>query len=416
MLPFLLPLFFVDLANAYSWHFEETPKQCTNVTVQISGSDGKGPYRILIVPYGSTPFSNNTEVRVIQDKEFPSDSATSITFQLPFPANSQYVAVVSDATGFGSGGTSVVGSVGDSLDSSCYDASKSVSPQFNFSIEPENQVVQCQSMRILWFTNITSPNFIGIIPGGESFTVPGSDNLTQVASQGTGFSWTPNIRGGTTLLLVGGDSRGIGTGGSTLNTVSNGINNDGSCLSNDSPSSTPGTPAGGSYATGTSGTGSGSSGGSSNTGAIVGGVVGGLVAILAVVLLLFFLRRRSRLQRQQGEKPVDLLLEDEGDERSPRNAELPQYYEPEPFIVPDPTVASDSGRGSIDGRPISQLLSDRSGTPDGTSSAAGRKGPMRTLRPVNIIQHDDAGPSEPPPVDEEPETVELPPAYTNIRK
>ncbi len=264
-----------------------------------------------------------------------------------------------------------------------------------------------------------SPSFIGIIPGGESFTVPGSDNLTQVASQGTGFSWTPNIRGGTTLLLVGGDSGGIGTGGSVLNTVSNGINNDGSCLSDDSPSSTPGTPAGGSYATSTSGsgTGSGSSGGSSNTGAIVGGVVGGVVAILAVVLLLFFLRRRSRLHRQQGEKPVDLLHDDEGDERSPRDAELPQYYEPEPFIVPDPTVASDSGRGSSDGRPISQLLSDRSGTPDGMSSAAGRKGPMRTLRPVNIIQHDDAGPSGPPPADEEePETVELPPAYTNIRK
>lgn len=32
------------------------------------------------------------------------------------------------------------------------------------------------------------------------------------------------------------------------------------------------------------------------------------------------------------------------------------------------------------------------------------------LRPVNIIQHDDAGP------DEGSETIELPPAYTNIRR
>jgi hypothetical protein len=37
------------------------------------------------------------------------------------------------------------------------------------------------------------------------------------------------------------------------------------------------------------------------------------------------------------------------------------------------------------------------------------------LRPVNIIQHDDAGPSEGPIGQGEPETIELPPAYTNLR-
>ena len=37
------------------------------------------------------------------------------------------------------------------------------------------------------------------------------------------------------------------------------------------------------------------------------------------------------------------------------------------------------------------------------------------LRPVNVIQHEDAGPSLPADT-AEPETVELPPAYTNIRK
>ena len=59
----------------------------------------------------------------------------------------------------------------------------------------------------------------------------------------------------------------------------------------------------------------------------------------------------------------------------------------------------------------------RSGTPDllGVVSASGgssRKSPLgfQQLRPVNIIQHDDAGP------DEGAETIELPPAYTNIRR
>ncbi|KAK0192881.1 hypothetical protein F5146DRAFT_1041852 [Armillaria mellea] len=420
---FLLLLEFPAPATAYSWRFTSTPTQCQNLTVSISGSDGQGPYRILIVPFGSTPFANNTEVRRILDQKFSSDSATEVTFQLSYPENSQFVAVVSDATGFGSGGTSVAAQVTSSSDTSCFDASKEVSPEFVYSIEPSNQIVQCQQTRIWWDpANVQgTPNFLGVIPGGQSFTVPEA-SMTNVTSQGTGFSWTPSIRGGTTLLLVGGDDRGNGTAGSALFTVSSGISNNSTCLNSESPSSTPGTPAGGSYPTGTSGEGTGSnSSNGNNTGAIVGGVIGGVVGVVALLLLLWFLRRRHR-QKQEKEKTVDLLHEDDGDERSPTAAELPQYYEPEPFIVPDPTVASEDGRLSADGRPISQVLSSRSGTPDipgsTTSMGGARKGGLRSLRPVNIIQHDDAGPSGPPMAreEEEPETIELPPAYTKIRQ
>ena len=41
---------------------------------------------------------------------------------------------------------------------------------------------------------------------------------------------------------------------------------------------------------------------------------------------------------------------------------------------------------------------------------------MRPLRPINIIQHDDAGPSEPKEEEGDPETIELPPAYTAVKK
>lgn len=98
---------------------------------------------------------------------------------------------------------------------------------------------------------ISTPSFEGVIPGGQSFSIPvDSSNLTTVTNLGTGFSWQPNLRSGTTLILVAGDDRGNGTGGSILNVVSAGTNQDGSCLSNTSPSSTPGNPAGGSYPTG----------------------------------------------------------------------------------------------------------------------------------------------------------------------
>ncbi|GLB42253.1 hypothetical protein LshimejAT787_1102680 [Lyophyllum shimeji] len=424
-----------SLTAAYTWKFESVPQQCSNLTISISGTDGKPPYRVLILPFGPTPLTNNIEARRIIDKQFPGDS-TTLSFKLPYPANSQLVAVVTDATKFGSGGTSVAAEVTGSSDSSCFDSTTNVSPLFPFSIEPPNQIVQCVPTRIWWDKSRVqgTPNFLGIIPGGQSFAIP-EGQITDVPSQGTGFSWTPSIRGGTTLIIVGGDARGNGTAGSSLNTVSTGFDNVVSCLSDSSPSSTPGSPAGGAYPTNSSGNGvgGGGGGGGNNVGAIVGGVVGGIVALIALGLLLLFFRRRSRVHQKQKERPVDLLNVDEGDESPPGAAqgnnrnELPEYYQPEPFTVPDPTVAStyDGEFGtSSEGRPLSGYTStSRSGTPDllsaygggSTTTGNGRKGPMRQMRPVNIIQHDDAGPSVPANA-EEVETVELPPAYTNIKQ
>ncbi|KIY69588.1 hypothetical protein CYLTODRAFT_409501 [Cylindrobasidium torrendii FP15055 ss-10] len=415
MLSLLVPLLLVNTARAYDWHFADSPTQCQNVTVNISGDGGKPPYRILVIPYGSTTVTH--EVRVIKDIPFDGN-ANSLSFKMDWPKSSQFVAVVSDASGFGTGGTSIAGIVQDSDDNSCYDDSQNVKPDFYYSIDPTNSLVQCQTTRIYWDKSTVqgTPQYQGVIPGGDSFAIP-AGTVTDESGLGTGFDWTVNVRTGSTFLLVGGDDRGNGTAGSTLYTISGGTQNDDSCINSDSPSSTAGSPAGGAYATSTSGGGSGSgssddNSGGTNVGAIVGGVVGGVVGALALGLLVLFFHRRKRGNKHAGEKPVDLLVGDEGDE-GPGRSELPQYYEPEPFIVPDPTVASDSGRGSFEGgRPPSQVLSDGSAP----MTSASRKGPRRELRPVNIIQHDDAGPSEAPHHEEEPETVELPPAYTSVRK
>lgn len=74
------------------------------------------------------------------------------------------------------------------------------------------------------------------------------------------------------------------------------------------------------------------------------------------------------------------------------------------------------------GRPASPMTSASGaggshwgGTPSTTTATTSRKSPLPpSLRPVNIIQHDDAG-----TVGDESETadtVELPPAYTNIKR
>ena len=83
---------FASLAAAYSFNIASTPRQCQNLTVDITGS-GSPPYTLLIIPSGSTPLANNIEVRRITNVPF--NSSTSVSFQLKFPENSQFIAVVS---------------------------------------------------------------------------------------------------------------------------------------------------------------------------------------------------------------------------------------------------------------------------------------------------------------------------------
>ena len=79
-------------AMAYSFNIQTTPKQCENLTVSITGSGGSPPYRMLVIPFGTTPLANNIEARRIVEEEF---SDTSVSFQLKYPADSQFVVVVS---------------------------------------------------------------------------------------------------------------------------------------------------------------------------------------------------------------------------------------------------------------------------------------------------------------------------------
>ena len=109
----------------------------------------------------------------------------------------------------------------------------------------------------LHITAYSTVNFYGVIPGGNSFDIPQA-SLSTDNSTGTGFNWTVDITGGTNIFVVGGDDRGIGSGGSAPFTVA--YSGNGSCLSSSSPSSTAGSPAGGSYPTSTSGSSSGGSG------------------------------------------------------------------------------------------------------------------------------------------------------------
>jgi hypothetical protein len=177
-----MPIFFFFLpryASAYTWQFTSQPSQCQNVSIAVQGS-GQPPYSLLLIPSGPTPLPNNTEVRTIQNISFTGTS-TSLSFNLNYPENSSFVAVVclflvlitvappfslayrlprhpqvSDSSGFGTGGTSTPVTVLQSSDSSCYDPTKSVQGPWVFSVDPTGGITQCESVRLWWEQNFVN--------------------------------------------------------------------------------------------------------------------------------------------------------------------------------------------------------------------------------------------------------------------
>ena len=91
-----IPFFFFSFfrhASAYTWQFTSQPLQCQNVSIAVQGS-GQPPYSLLLIPSGPSLLPNNIEVRTIQNISFTGTS-TTLSFNLNFPENSSFVAVVS---------------------------------------------------------------------------------------------------------------------------------------------------------------------------------------------------------------------------------------------------------------------------------------------------------------------------------
>jgi hypothetical protein len=124
-------------AAGYSWDFAAVPAQCGALVLNITGDGGAPPFRALVIPYGSSPFAQ-VEVRQLFEVTFNDGKLLSVP--LNYPAGSQFVvtvrflssrmrrvltcgcAQVSDANGFGTGGTSAANIVQPSSDSNCFDS------------------------------------------------------------------------------------------------------------------------------------------------------------------------------------------------------------------------------------------------------------------------------------------------------
>jgi len=149
-----------------------------------------------------------------------------------------------------------------------------------------------------------------------------------------------------------------------------------------------------------------------------GGVVGAVILLISIGLVAFWFFRRRPYSALSQQRPVNVLQDDE--DGNEEDHDLPQYYAPDPYLMPDPTVRGTSEAASTHDRPLSMSTVTADGqrpqTPMTTTTTTRKSAAFPQLRPVNIIQHDDAGPSEDLSGQAEHETIELPPAYTNIRQ
>ncbi|KAJ7244729.1 hypothetical protein B0H12DRAFT_1128519 [Mycena haematopus] len=243
--------------------------QCDNVNITWTGGSGAG-YYLSIIPIFGVP----------RNISIPSTNVNG-TFSTPIPLNAsdQAVLTLSDDTGFGSGGSSQLLKVGNSLGGTC----NTTSPDLAYTYGLDSPLVQCQPFPITDYAGATLPvTVLGVIPGGDAFLI------NPIPEAKTSFDWTADVYNGTEIIFMMVDAQGR-TGGSYLTTV--GLSGDSSCINSQSPSSTI-APSSGSTSTSSSTAVPATP--SSNTGAIAGSVLGALVFLAVLITLgLFFLRQRQ---------------------------------------------------------------------------------------------------------------------------
>ena len=165
---------------------------------------------------------------------------------------------MSDSTGFGTGGTSTIYTVG-SGSSGCLPTTPSKADFYMYA--DGGAPSQCGAYPISWDGGVNGGvKIYGIIPGGQSFDL-GAPSI------GTGFDWTTNVREGTQMMFLAVGANNENGGSTDITTVSGGSSG---CINAQSPSSTAG-PAAGSVSTpAQSATGTGPASNPSQTGSVPG--------------------------------------------------------------------------------------------------------------------------------------------------
>ncbi|KAJ7487532.1 hypothetical protein B0H11DRAFT_2013750 [Mycena galericulata] len=266
----LFVLWFPFVANAFSFT-STAPTECDDFKISWTGGSGSGYYLYLQPTFD-----------VGRNISIPSSSNGTFSTTMPFKQNYQFVATLSDSTGFGAGGSTGLLSVGKSLGGSCNTTSPGLAFSFSLPVAPQ----QCQPYEFTDYieSGARAPVTIyGVIPGGDSFILnPPSGPKT--------YNWVADVFNGTQIVFSMVDSS-FQQGGSFLATVE--PSGDSSCINSTSPSSTIDLSASPTSTTSPSSS-STPTPASSSTGAIAGSVMGAIILLAVLITLgLFFLRQRQ---------------------------------------------------------------------------------------------------------------------------
>ncbi|EIW86786.1 hypothetical protein CONPUDRAFT_79019 [Coniophora puteana RWD-64-598 SS2] len=397
--------------------------QCGDLDVNWSG--GTGPFQILITPLYNVPVNISV----------PSSADGSYTVSnLRIAQGKQFVVTMSDSTGFNSGGTSPLITVGPG-NSNC---NTTATGDLGFSFQLPNSLQQCNPYQFVGYSGAAQPVTItGLIPGGEAVILKPPVGPTM-------YQWpNVNVAAGTSVIFSVTDAKG-GSGGSS-DAVQVQQSNDQSCLNGNSPTSTavgqPSSTSGGSGQSGSS---------NSSVAAIAGAVVGCLVGLAAIVsLALFFIKRRKATRSPYGAGTrthrIDSVdLDHDASTSGPVPAIYPYPYHSDsashlgaatdyrdhsptsnasaasadPFNPPPPSPQQSSARRTSDGYGAYVDATSASGrSSHGPRSSASRKAAMAnsggSRQAARYILHTDMDDIAEP---DEHGVVELPPQYTERRQ
>jgi len=283
LLGYLPAVIWLCASQAYASNFTFSygdATQCDDFNISWTG--GTSPFELTLIPIFGRP-----QFYPIPSSSF-SDGKGSYEVQLKFPVNQTLLAIMSDASGFGSGGVSEVLTVGQSIsESQC----NTTAQHADFTFDTDMALNQCREYSFTNYSGAVQPVTItGLIPGGTSFIL-----LPQTGS--TEFDWEADIETGTSVVFFMQDSKGHQGGSTQLDQV--GETGDSSCLTGAFPSSLAVHPSATyttSSASSQTATATGTTTSTVSAGTIAGAVVGGVAGLAAVVVLAIFLLRRNRGQ------------------------------------------------------------------------------------------------------------------------
>ncbi|EUC62404.1 alphaherpesvirus glycoprotein E domain protein, putative [Rhizoctonia solani AG-3 Rhs1AP] len=379
------------------------------------------PFVVRMVAFGLAPLAFN----ISSDSWNAASLTGSYSFTVPWPEGTQFLSVMDDGFGLGTGGISGIQTVKSSSNSTCINPGIT-EPSHIFDIY--SSFVQCSQVSMNWTEPATSRTRIaGLVPNGVAF------QLDAPLTDSKSTTWDLNIEAGTAFVLIYNDGSGNGLASSLLQSLG-GSNT--KCLASGAyPSATAsqtgvaqvtvtGTPVPSNTASSIPTSEPNNSNSRSKLGPILGAVFGAL-ALFSALGLGVWITLRKRRRKRVVPQALELAKGDfdaantRSNPQSDRNHSSTSPYHPQgavilPFVLP--YNGSHRQEDAPRKRPIRRETVDSSDSSQvymtGTSvsqSTPGFRGDADD-EPM-IIRHEDAGIIVP---SRTREVIELPPGYDQL--